>query len=382
MAPVAVTPDELDMFARLLDRQDDQLEALTALCDTRCRDVGGLHRDGDLGASVDALGRRQADLLARCRQALAEAARQTTDAARAYRAGDAGVAAALHRIVPGGPAPVAPRGPEAAPGPSARDRPRILGEPGPDVDRLIQRIESARQRVGEHEELWFRVTGDSLGAQVVAPLAGRVTRLAALAAAYETLAGGTYQVAWSIRAGAGRVVPGWRTAAGREFATFANRCHHGLGGLGDLDRVIAAGLRCAYADAAALATGTLDMADELLCDVLGPLRRLVYPDTTLRIWLVPAQTKEMYALIRRGLDILGDVADRRRALDERYDLLRRAVGRWHETLASAGSGGPADGVGPPAHRYGDFEADAGWDPASGAERLALLPLRGGTDGQR
>lgn len=382
MMPVAVTPDELDRFARLLDRQDDHLGALARLCDTRCRDVRGLDTDDTgLPEAIDTLGRRHTDLLVRCRVALAETARSTTAAARAYRASDLAGSAALDRLaqwvtpVAGADAGSAPAGvPERA-------RPAAVGAAGPDGRRLAHRVASARQRLDEYEELWFRITGDSLDAQIVAPLAGRVSRLAALAGSYEDLAAGAYAVAWEVRAGVGRLLPGWRTAAGEEFAGYAHRCHHGLGGLGDLDRAIAAELRHAYAGAAVIASTILDLADELVGKVLGPLRSLVYPDTTLRIWLVPAHTREMYAVIRGGLDILADVAERRRALRERYDALRRRLDEWSGTLARAGSGGPGGLRGWPIHRYDEFEADAGWDPVSGTERLALLPLSG-TDGGR
>ncbi|WP_412540913.1 hypothetical protein R8Z50_34880 [Longispora sp. K20-0274] len=354
MAQVEFSPDELDGFAALLDDQDTRLDALSRYADVTCRAVDDL---GDLREPFDALGRAHAQVFAESQSGLGHTAELLTRAAREYRARDLDAATTLDRLHGGfhsstlnPTGSIAPDRTTPRAEPSRATLPAGSGVPGrtlsadsdarltlpvPEVHRH-ERLASAEDRLAGHADLWHRLTRDDLPALVTAPLAGPLTGLPFLATAYATLGAGTSVVLADLGTG----VPTWRTPAGAEFDGHLRGWRAGLAGVAELDRTIAAELARASATVLGAAERVLDLADELLAGPLARLRALVYPDRSLRIWLVPAQTHEIYTELRRGLDLLAaigavhaDVAGARTAL---ADQLGQWRGACESLLPSAG----------------------------------------------
>ncbi|MGY0231254.1 hypothetical protein [Longispora urticae] len=331
MAQVEFSPDELDGFAALLDGQDTNLDALSRYADVTCRALPDM---GDLRAPLDGLGEAHARVLQDSQSGLGRTAHWLTRAAREYRARDSEAAASLDRLR--GSASFTVPGPRSAP---ARDRllryDGTLALPVPEFHRH-ERLARTEQRLAEHTELWYRLTNDHLPALVTAPLAGRIERLGWLATAYATLGAGTTAVLDTVGPG----LPGWRTPAGAEFESHLHRWRTGLAGLVELDRAIAAELGRVSAEATRSAEVVLDLADDLLDGPLPRLRALVYPDRSLQIWLVPAQTQEIYTELRRGLALLAEIGTALAGVERAFTALADQLGQWRGTceslLSSAG----------------------------------------------
>ncbi|GIG58856.1 hypothetical protein Lfu02_32280 [Longispora fulva] len=321
MAQVEFSPDELDGFAAVLDGLDASLDALSRYADVTCRAVDDM---GDLREPLDGLAQAHAQVLRDSQSGLGRTAHLLGQAAREYRARDVDAATSLDRL----------RGSSSAPGYAATGG---TGPGGADVPPLPipefhrhERLAGTEERLAEYTDLWHRLTTDNLRALVTGPLTGRVERLSWLAAAYATLGTGTAAVLDEIGAG----IPTWRTPAGAEFDGHLRHWRAGLSGVAELDHAVATELTRVSATWARCTERVLDLADELLDGPLPRLRALVYPDRSLKIWLVPAQTQEIYSELRRGLALLADIGTDLAKVERAGTAMADQLGQWRGACES------------------------------------------------
>jgi uncharacterized protein YukE len=272
-----------------------------------------------------------------------------------------------------------------------------LTEPAAADAGLGVNVDEVKGKVGQVEQMWKTITGESLLERLIKPITGNLGRLNYLSQGYQTVSYATYDIAGNLRSGTLVMAPKWDGPAGKAFEFYMFKWHMGIGGLGDVFQIVSTGFADLFHAAWGAIKEILDLINRLIDQFLkrlfdkyggrNPLDPRVCtpenPDGTVDA----TELRETLLIISRAMKLIRQIEAKINELREAFENFKAKLAGWRDQLTQATDTArqiAADPVGwtmktldekTAYHRKVVIERNQGpgWNPELGAWRVGLLP---------
>ncbi|MQY19043.1 hypothetical protein [Nocardia macrotermitis] len=241
------------------------------------------------------------------------------------------------------------------------------------------------------EKGYKMVTGHSLIDAIFKPIVGDWDRLSYLHDAYDTLGDGCYTVAGTLRKASWKIGSEWKGDTASAFDIYMFRWTMGIGGIGDLAKVIAKAYKTAHDELLKL-IGKLvdkigDLIDKGITTLAAKIAKMLAVDAAIEvvgggpedpladIAVLAYDAKQMYEIYKLVREVVKDVI----TIVELYNKIKTVIETLKSSVEKAYSSfsGPMPTVGSVISdvetKGFDFEKSGSWNSTTGVARIAILP---------